>query len=116
MINGVAVPPPEPQGLGLEGAVAEGGFGLGSLVGVKHEPEQLLVVCVGGEFGGACLFHLRPSLGYDFSVVIHGVFSAVAFQLLFCGVPEEHYGFGEFFFVKCAVGFEAVEEIDFVVA
>ena len=46
MINGVAVPPPEPQGLGLEGAVAEDGFGLCALVGVKHEPEQLLVVCV----------------------------------------------------------------------
>ena len=46
MIDCVAVPPPEPHGLGLEGSVAEDGFCSGALVGVNHKPEELLVVGV----------------------------------------------------------------------
>ena len=46
VIDCVAVPPPEPQWVGREGSVSENGFGAGALVGVKHEPQQLLVVGV----------------------------------------------------------------------
>ena len=46
MIGCVAVPPPEPQRVWLNNPVFEHGFSSGSLVGVKHKPEQLLIISV----------------------------------------------------------------------
>jgi hypothetical protein len=82
MVCCVAVPPPEPKRVWLEHAISENGFGAYPLVGVKHEPEQLLVVSVGCQIHRASLLHLSPCLSHNPAVIIHGVFSAETLQLL----------------------------------
>ena len=44
MVCCVAVPPPEPQRTGLDKPISKHGFCTGPLIGIKHKPQQLLII------------------------------------------------------------------------
>ena len=115
MIGCVAVPPPEPKRIRLENAVFEHGFCACSLVRVKHKPEQLLIISVRSQLYRPSLLHLGPSLRNDFSVVINGVFSAVALQFLLNRITQEHDGMRQFLFIERSIRFERIQEVNLII-